>query len=366
MDFGYSEAQNAIYARMRDVGARVAELPEPERLAALAEEGVLGLCLPAARGGGGVDLVTTARAFEGLGWHLDGGLLLAAGAHLFGVALTIARVGSEAQRARWLPPLARGERIASVAATEHDAGSDVSAVTATLTPDAGGFRATGDKRYVTHADRADVFLWLGRRPGDRGLTVALVERGPGVGHGPLYETAGLAGARLGPMAFDEVAVAADAVLGRPGAGMAVFQLAMSFERALVLAFRLGAMERQLEEAVAFARQRKVGGQRIAEHQAVRHRLVAMRARLASARLLTYQAASRLDAGERAHAEAALAKWALAEAAVDNATDALRLRGGAGLLAGEGHAAALVDALGGTIHSGTREVLADIVATWMGL
>jgi alkylation response protein AidB-like acyl-CoA dehydrogenase len=366
MDFGYSPAQRALFARMQRLGETVQALDESERMAALAREGVLGLSIPADRGGGGLDLVSTACAFEGLGWHLDAGLLLAAGAHLFGVAMTIARVGTEAQRARFLPVFARGELIASVAATEHDAGSDVSAVSSTLVRDGEGFLARGEKRYVTFADRADVFFWLGRRPGDRGLTVALVERGPGVSPADLYETAGLRGARLGPVSFADAVVPAGNVIGKPGAGMVVFQLAMCFERALVLAFRLGAMQRQLDEAVAFARRRKVGGKRIAEHQAVSHRIVAMKARLESARLLTHKAAAALDAGERAHAESALAKWCLAEAAVDNALDAIRLRGGAAILRDEGHAAVLDDALGGTMHSGTRDVLADIIAGWLGL
>lgn len=367
MEFGWNREESALFERMQRLGADIAGLASDERLAALAREGVLGLCIAREHGGGGHSLVATARAFEGLGTHLDdAGVLLAAGAHLFGVAMTLARVGDADQRARLLPALASGACLATVAATEDEAGSDVGAARGRLEPRGDGYRASGAKRFVTQAAHAGLFLWVGRRPADRGLTVALVERGPGVEVTQRYDTLGLGGAGLGAVLFTEAAVPAENVLGRPGAGMAVFQIAMAHERALVLAFRLGAMQRQLDEAVAFTRRRKVGGRRIADHQAVSHRIAAMKARLEAARLLTYRAAWALDHQPRAHAEAALAKWWLAEAAVDSALDAMRLRGGLGYLADEGFGATLADTLGGTIHSGTRDVLATIIAGWLGL
>ena len=148
--------------------------------------------------------------------------------------------------------------------------------------------------------------------------------------------------------------------------MAVFQIAMTYERALILAFRLGAMQRQLAEAVRFARSRKIGSQPIAQHQAVSHKIANMQRRLECSRLLVYRAAWLLDQGQRGQAEAAMAKWQLADAAVDNALDALQLRGGAGFLSDGGFGDALDDALGGAIHSGTPDVLAAIVSRWLGL
>jgi len=336
-------------------------------MAALAEAGVLGLPVPEAFGGGGESLVTTARAFEGLGrGGADGGVLLAAGAHLFGLVMPLVRIGTASQQQRWLPPLASGACIGTVAATEPDAGSDMAQVAAELADGDGVWSASGHKRYVTWADRASLFLFVGRRPSQRGITCALLERGDGVTAGEPYPVPGLREARLAPVAFDAVPVDPETGrLGKAGGGMAVFQLSMAFERALVLAFRLGAMQTQLEAAIDFARRRKVGGKPIASHQAVSHRIARMHQRLESARLLTYRAAWALDRGERAQLPAALAKWTLADAAVDNALDATRLRGG---LAYEGDAltAELTDALGGTIHSGTADVLATIVAAWLGL
>jgi alkylation response protein AidB-like acyl-CoA dehydrogenase len=284
------------------------------------------------------------------------------------VALTVQRVGSAAQRAAWLPRLASGEVLATVAATEEDSGSDIAAVSATATPrPGGGFSIEGAKRYVTNADRAGLFLVFARQAAPAsGLVALLVPAGPRVVAGPLWSTAGLRGAHLGPVELRRVEVGGEAVLGRAGAGMAVFQIAMAFERALVLAFRLGAMQRQLDTAVAFARRRETGGVPIARHQAVAHRVARMKLRLETARLLLYRAAWVLDRGERGQAEAALAKWHVASEALASALDAVHLRGGAGYLADGDEPAVIDDALGGTIHSGTADVLATIVARWLGV
>ncbi|MEJ7734622.1 MAG: acyl-CoA dehydrogenase family protein [Polyangiaceae bacterium] len=369
MDFGWSAAQEEHFARMRTLGAEVQAAAPDDRLGRLAAAGVLGLALSSDHGGSGLDLLTTAGAFEALGTTCaDGGVLLAAGAHLFGAALTVQRVGTAEQRAAWLPRLARGEVLATVAATEEASGSDIAAALATATPRAGGgFSVDGRKRYVTSADRAGLFLVFARQPAPAaGLVALLVPAGPRVVAGPLWATAGLRGARLAPVELRDVEVGPEAVLGRAGAGMAVFQIAMAFERALVLAFRLGAMQRQLDAAVTFARQREAGGVPIARHQAVAHRVARMKLRLETARLVLYRAAWVLDRGQRGQAEAALAKWHVASEALESALDAVHLRGGAGYLSEGEEPGAIDDALGGTIHSGTADVLATIVARWLGV
>lgn len=389
MDFGWSPEQRAIHDRMRELGAEADETEPDLRMSVLAHGGALGLPIARDYGGEGLDLVTTAFAYEGLGATLrDGGVLLAAGAHLFGVALLLARVGTEAQQSVWLPRLAAGDCMATVAATEAGSGSDMAAVQAIAVPTETGYQLTGEKPYVTWADRADLYFALARdgsalardsaptvRAGSaadlgapaRGLTALLVPRTtPGIAVGAPLHTAGLRGARLAPVSFTGCEVDPDALLGHPGAGLALFQIAMTYERALVLAFRLGALDRALNEAVRFARERTVGGQPIARHQAVAHRIARMKLRLETSRLLVYRAAWELDQGRRAQPEAALAKWHLADAAVASALDALQLRGGAGYLEESGLTGALDDALGGSVHSGTGDVLATIVARWLGL
>lgn len=361
MDFSWSQEQRALYGRMREVGAEVAGLAAEARMAKLAEHGVLGLSVGRDHGGEGWDLVSTARAYEGLGHTLDdGGLLLAAGAHLFGVAMPMQVAGTEDQKKRWLPGLADGSIMATIAATEKESGSRAGAVEAVVESTAAGLRARGEKNLVTYADGANVFLFLGRDgPTGRGLTAALVEaKTSGVTVGSPFDTVGLSGARLAPVSFVDCAV--DSVLGKAGAGMAAFQIAMGYERALVLAFRLGAMQRGLDEAVVFAKKRKLGGDSIVQHDAVLHRLARMKRRLETSRLLVYRAAWALDQTGRAPAEAALAKWHVADEAIESSVDAMLLRGGAGYMKDAGLAGPIADALGGSIHSGTQDVLATIV------
>lgn len=370
MDFAWSPGESELFEEMRALGARAKDAPPDERLDVLARGGALGLCLPADEGGGGHRFVTTAGAYEALGETLDdGGTLLAAGAHLFGVACTVAAIGTADQRAL-LPRLASGELIATVAATEIDAGSDVAEV-ATSVRDAGaGLEVTGHKRYVTCAARAGAFLVVCRDESlERGLTTLVVERpsgSKGVVVGDRLDTAGLRGAQLAPVTFERCFAPPGACLGKRGAGLAVFTTAMTFERALVLAFRLGAMKRQLDDAVRFAKRRRVGGTPIAKHQAVSHRVARMQLRLETARLMIYRAAWELDQSRRGQATAALAKWHVADAAVASALDHLALLGGAGYLEETGAMSALDDTLGGAIHSGTGDVLAGIVARWLGL
>ena len=179
MDFGWTPAQDALHQRMRQVGAEAALAPPADRLPLLAEHGALGLAIPKAHGGGGHPLLDCAYAYEALGASLpDGGVLLAAGAHLFGVAACLARVGTDDQRARWLPRLATGELLATIAATETDAGSDVAAVTTEITDHEDGVLVTGDKAWVTSAATAGLFLVVGRTATQRGLSVCLLYTSP--------------------------------------------------------------------------------------------------------------------------------------------------------------------------------------------
>jgi len=324
MDFGWSEEQGELHERMKELGARANAVEPDERFALLAAGGALRLCLPREYGGEGRSYLDGARAFEGLGETLDdGGLLLAAGAHVFGVAAMVASVGTDAQKTRWLPHLASGEQIATVAATEEASGSDIASVNGlSVAQSDGTFRVTAKKRFVTYADRASVFFVVVRdsREG-RGLDAILVPRDAGgITVGERWGTAGLSGARLAPIELDSTPVERDALLGRAGAGLAVFQTAMTYERALVLAFRLGAMARDLDDAVRFAKKRRVGGVPICKHQAVAHRVARMKQRLETARLLTYRAAWSLDQGRKSQDIAALAKWHVADAAMASALD----------------------------------------------
>ncbi|MBK8252069.1 MAG: acyl-CoA/acyl-ACP dehydrogenase [Polyangiaceae bacterium] len=369
MHFGFTQAERELFERMKALGARVEKAPHQDRLEMLAQAGVLGLSIPEEYGGGGFRLVATAGAYEALGTSLfDGGVLLAAGAHLFGVAMMIAKLGTVEQKTLLLPDLANGKVIATVAATEEESGSDVSGARAAAETTDNGFVITGNKRYVTAAARARLFFTIARNgQSGRGLSAFVVPRNAnGITVGEPLRVMGLHNAELAPVSFYETRVDKSALIGKAGAGIAAFQVAMTYERALILAFRLGAMAEELKRSIHFVRTRRLGDTPIAKHQAVAHRVARMKMTLETSRLMTYRAAWALDQGQRAQEEAALAKWHVAESATAFMLDAIKLRGGKAFLEEGGLVQTLNDTVGGSFHSGTEEVLANIVAAWLGL
>ncbi len=168
------------------------------------------------------------------------------------------------------------------------------------------------------------------------------------------------------MTFDHVTVPDENLLGLPGAGATVFQGAIERERACVCAFVLGAMERQLEMAIQRANERRIGGQPIARHQAVSHRVADMKLRLELSRLLLYQATALKVDGRRAPLEAAMTKLFLSESYLQNSLDLMRLFGGNGFLREGGVEQFVRDSLGGVLYSGTSDVQRNIIAAYCGL
>jgi hypothetical protein len=155
-------------------------------------------------------------------------------------------------------------------------------------------------------------------------------------------------------------------LGGEGQGARIFNDSMEWERTYILAWQIGAMERQVAEAARYARERKLGGKPISRFQAVSHRLADMRIRLEAARLLLYRAAWLKSEGKPASMESAIAKVFAAEAAVASALDAIQVHGGYGYATEMGIECTLRDAVGGRIYSGTSEVLRNVISRELGL
>ena len=177
---------------------------------------------------------------------------------------------------------------------------------------------------------------------------------------------GLVGCGLGSVTYDRVQVPSENLLGQPGAGQMLFQGSIERERACIFGFAIGAMQRQLDEAVAFANGRVVGGTAIAIHQAISHRISNMALRLEVARRLLYQMTALKASGKRMPSEAAITKIFISEAFIQSSMDALHIRGGSGYTREGGVEQALRDALGGTLYSGTNDVLRNLVAMHAGL
>lgn len=378
MDFAWTPEQDELYERILEFGRRRFGASRPAEATFTREEwavcggfGLLGLCAPESYGGLGLDALTTARALEAFGRGCpDAGLAFSIAAHLFACVMPIAEHGGEELRRRALPRLCGGEWIGANAITEPEAGSDAFSLRARATRDGDDYLLSGTKAYVTNGPAADlVVVYAATNPkfGYLGLSAFAVGLPrAGVTAGPAEPKLGLRGSPLGELHFDDCRVPDGARLGREGQGGAVFQASMGWERACLFALYLGAMERQLDAAVAHARDRQQFGRAIGKNQAVSHRLAEMRLRLEGARLLLYRACWLKSRGEDAALATALAKLAVSEAAVHNGLDAIRTFGGVGVMSAAGVDRGLRDALPGTIFSGTSDIQRDVIARYLGL
>jgi alkylation response protein AidB-like acyl-CoA dehydrogenase len=336
-----------------------------------AKAGLQGLTLPEQYGGRGADALDAAIAFEALGYgSRDNGLNFAIGAHLFGCAMPIAVFGSDEQKQRFLPGLASGEKIAALAMTEADAGSDAYSLRASAARRGKGYVLNGRKIFVTNAPLADLVVVLATVDAAKkahGVSAFVVEKGTaGLKCGTAVEKMGLRTAQMGAVDLEDCVVGEENRLGREGSGLAFFQHAMEWERGLILAPALGAMQRTLEACRVRARSRQQFGKPIGAFQHVATKLVDMQLGLESARLLLYKAAALKAHGKSAAMEAAMAKLAASEAWVRAAQDAIQIHGGEGYLTATEVERELRDALAGKLYSGTSEIQRDVIAHWMGV
>ena len=331
-----------------------------------------GLHVPVAYGGKGYDAVQLAISLEGLGYGAeDQGLLLALGAHLFGVATPVIHFGTEAQKQKYLPSLANGSWMAARALTEPGGGSDLDGLTTTAQVDGDGFLLSGEKVMVLNAPEADVFLVYAvtdtEKGFDGGVTCFLVEKGTaGLDVTASGSTVGYRTAPMGSVSLNDVKVDADAVLGGIGEAAAVYVKATEWERALIASIDVGRMEKQLEESIQYARTRKAGGQPIGKHQAVSHKITDMKIRYEVARLLSYKAAWQLEQGASAGLDASISKLFASESMMQSALDATQIFGGQGFLEENGMGRSLRDALGGTLYAGTSAIQRNTIAQALGI
>ena len=381
MEFSLSAEQRelkeaaAAFARAKlnqDLAKReeAGEFPA-EAWRACAEFGIQGLPVPAELGGGGSDILTTVLVMEALGYGChDNGLIFSLNAQMWSIELPLMKFGTPAQQQAYLPGLVSGDLIGVHAMTEPGSGSDAFSMRTRAERQGDGYVLTGTKLYITNAPVADVVLVFAAcpgRPAAAGVSAFLVEKGtPGFTVTRGLDKMGLRTSPTGEVALEDCRVPAGNRVGPEGAGMAVFNSSMAWERSCILASALGAMQRQLEECAGYARTRKQFGQPIGRFQAVSNKVADMYLRLEAARLLVYRAAWLGQQGRPAPAEAAAAKLFASEAWVASSLDAIQLHGAYGYMKEAGIERDLRDAVAGTIYSGTSEIQRVILARMLGL
>ena len=336
-----------------------------------ADFGLLGLPVPAEFGGQGQDLVTTTIAMEALGWGCrDNGLVFSLNAQMWAVQMPLAHYGSEEQKRAWLPQLVSGKCIGAHAITEPGAGSDVFSLTTRAERRSGGYLLNGQKTFATNAPVADValaFAYLQRDGQSPVLTAFVVPRStPGVTFGRPIAKMGLRTSPMGEVIFEDCFVPETARLGPEGAGMKIFNSAMEWERACIFAGHLGAMERLLDDCIAYARKRRQFDQPIAKFESVADRIADMKVAIEAGRWLLYKVGWLADQGKSAVLEAAMAKLFVSEMHSQAALAALQLHGGYGYMKEYPIEREVRDALSGTLYSGTSEMQRKIIARCLGL
>jgi acyl-CoA dehydrogenase len=353
----------------------------------LAELGYIGLKFPPRYGGDG-DPIADAVFVEELARCGSGGVAAGIGAHS-GIALPpIARFGTEEQKQRFLVPGIRGEKIAALAITEPDAGSDVASIRTHARRTDGGYLVNGSKTFITGGVRADVIVTAVKttqQGGHHGLSFLIVERGAGV-HSTALEKLGWHASDTALITFDDVFVPETNLLGEENKGFYLIMANFQWERLLMALGAVGAMQVAFEKTLRFALERtafgkeaddsgaahlgeagcRAGGGPAGKHQAIRHKLAEIAVTIEAGRDVTYAALRRYLGGEDAVREVTIAKLATQRAAFEVMDTCLQIHGGAGYTAEYEIERAARDARLGPIGGGTDEIMKEILGRSLGL
>ena len=376
MDFSWSEEQLQLrtaaveFARKElndDLIARDGSGTFPRELwNKCADFGVLGLPFPRAFGGQEMEILTTVLVMEALGSATkDSGLLFGINAQMWSVQMPLLGFGTDAQKKKYLTGLCQGELIGAHGMSEPDSGSDAFGMRTTAVRDGDSYILNGTKTFVSNAPVADLFIVFAvtdKKRGFMGIDSFIVETGtPGLTVGNPIPKMGLRTSPFSELSFEDCRVSAENHLGAEGQGSEIFEDSMEWERSFILANYLGAMERQLQECVTYARSRRQFDRPISKFQAVSHKLANMKVRLETVRHLVYKVAWLKDQKRSASVESAISKLAVSEAWIQSCLDAVQIHGGYGYTTEYEVERDLRDSIGSTLYSGTSEMMRNTIA-----
>jgi acyl-CoA dehydrogenase len=274
--------------------------------------------------------------------------------------------GTDAQKQKYLPGIASGEIITSFALTEPEAGSDSANVQTRAILDGDAYVLNGTKRYITNANKADLFTVMARsdpaKPGAGGVSAFLVERGlPGVSIGKPEKKMGQQGAHICDVIFDNVRVPVENRLGREGEGFKVAMQVLDRGRLHISAVCVGVAERLIRDSVEYASERKQFGQNLSQFQLVQGMIADCKTESLAAKALTMETARKRDAGESVTMEAAAAKYFASEMVGRVADKAVQIFGGAGYIAEYGIERFYRDVRIFRIYEGTSQIQQVVIA-----
>jgi alkylation response protein AidB-like acyl-CoA dehydrogenase len=299
---------------------------------AMKELGLFGAVIPPEYGGLGLPPSTYAKVIERIArvWMSVSGII---NSHLI-MAHIVAKMGTEEQKQHFLPKFASGEVRGGLALTEPDCGTDLQAIRTNAKADGNDYVVNGAKTWISNGIHGTAFALLVKtdpaaEPRHKGMSLFIAEKGEGFRATKKLEKLGYKGIDTAELLFEDFRVPGFNLIGGIGNGMAAAISGLELGRVNVAARGVGVAQAALDEAVKYAQTRKTFGKPIHQHQAIALKLGDMATRVEAARLLTEKAAQALDRGERCDYEAGMAKLFATEAALENATEAMRIHGGYG-------------------------------------
>ena len=340
------------------------EFPE-DAVRKLGEMGLMGIPYPKEYGGAGLDILSYAIAVEELA-RVDGGSGVILSAHVSLGSWPIFAFGTEAQKQKYLVPLAKGEKIGAFGLTEPNAGSDAGGTETTAVRKGDHYILNGGKIFITNAPKADTYVVFAVTTpdiGTRGISAFIVEKGwKGFYFGDHYDKMGIRSSTTAELIFDNVEVPAENLLGEEGQGFKIAMATLDGGRIGIAAQALGIAQGAFEQALEYAKERVQFGKPIAAQQALAFKLADMATKLRCARFLIYSSAELKEHHVPYGMESAMAKMYASDIALEVTNDAVQIFGGTGYLKGMDVERMYRDAKITTIYEGTNEIQRVVIAS----
>lgn len=335
-----------------------------EAVKKLGEMGLMGIPYPKEYGGAGLDINSYAIAVEELS-RVDGGSGVILSAHVSLGSFPIFAFGNEAQKQKYLVPLAKGEKIGAFGLTEPNAGSDAGGTETTAFDKGDYYLLNGGKIFITNAPKADTYVVFAVTTpdiGTRGISAFIVEKGwDGFEFGDHYDKMGIRSSTTAELIFNDVKVPKENLLGKEGDGFKIAMATLDGGRIGIAAQALGIAQGAFEQALDYAKERIQFGKPIAAQQGISFKLADMATKLRCARFLVYSAAELKEHHDPYAMEAAMAKMYASDIALEVTNSALQIFGGTGFLKGMDVERMYRDAKITTIYEGTNEIQRVVIA-----
>jgi len=353
----------------KEIAPKAAELDKKEEyptkiLKKMAKLGLLGAIIPTEYGGAGLDSISYVIIVEEISRKCASTGVITS-VHNSLVSWPIMKYGTEEQKKKYLPILAKGEQIGAFAATEPNAGSDLGAMRTTAVLKGNNYIINGDKTFITSGPEAGaiiVFAVTDKNAGSKGISAFIVENNyKGYKVGSIFEKLGIHAARNSELIFENMDVPKENLLGKEGEGFKIALSTLDVGRIGIAAQAVGIAQAALDESIEYSKQRQQFGRPLSKFQAIQWIIADMATRIEASRYLVYNAAYKKDLGGRISKEAAMAKLFASETAVESAIKAVQIHGGYGYTKEYTVERLFRDSKITEIYEGTSEVQRMVIA-----